>query len=197
MITVGVSGTIGSGKSTLCREWETLGARVIYADPLARELMINHPELKQKIVNAFGEQSYFPDGSLNRSFLAKAAFDGKRADELNQLVHPVVRAEIESMMRKARSEGVPMFVEEAALLLLNGRPEGFETIVVVAAPEKERIRRTMDRDGLSSDQVRARLSRQQSQEEMMQLADHVIWNDQTVKEFKQKCHRLYEELINR
>ena len=95
MIRVGVTGGIGSGKTTLCKEWEKLGAFVVYADDLAKKLMVEDEELVKKIKSTFGDKAYDEYGSLNRQYLAQEAFEKGRVNELNNLVHPVLWKKVE------------------------------------------------------------------------------------------------------
>ncbi|MGM0506139.1 MAG: dephospho-CoA kinase [Bacteroidota bacterium] len=197
MITVGVTGGIGSGKSRLCQTWETLGAEVVYADPLAKELMVSDPDLKREISNRFGPKSYFDDGSLNREWLAVEAFEKGRSDELNRLVHPVVNRNVLRRMEEARSSGSILFVEEAALLLLRGRPRGFDYILVITAPVHLRIRRVVDRDGLTSAEVEERISKQQSEDEMIRMADLVLENESDLATFDERAKALFNVLTKK
>lgn len=194
MITVGVTGVIGSGKTTVCRLLGRLGARVVYADEIARERMVSEPELAAAIRAAFGEESYRPDGSLNREHLAREAFDRGRTEELNRLVHPAVGIHVEKLRREAERDGVKIFVKEAALLLAKGRPPGFDIIVLVSARPELSLGRAVERDGVSKEEVRRRMARQQSEEEMRRLADRVIENNGSVAELEEDVRRLYKEL---
>ncbi|MEX0593262.1 MAG: dephospho-CoA kinase [Balneolaceae bacterium] len=194
MVTVGVTGGIGSGKSHLCRVWETMGAEVVYADPLAKELMVSDSGLKQAITDRFGPKSYLKNGSLNREWLAAEAFGKGRSAELNSLVHPAVNRAVLRKMEDAKAAGSALFVEEAALLLLGGRPRGFDYILVVTAPVQMRIRRVTDRDGWTPSEVEDRISTQQSDEEMIRMADLVLENDSDVNTFEERAKALFRVL---
>lgn len=194
MVTVGVTGGIGSGKSRLCRIWESLGADVVYADPLAKELMVSDPELKQEISNRFGPKSFLSDGSLNREWLAAEAFENGRSDELNRLVHPVVHRDVLRRMAEARASGSNLFVEEAALLLLRGRPRGFDYILVVTAPVHMRIQRVVERDGMTRGEVEERISKQQTDDEMARMADLVLENESDLATFDERSTSLFRVL---
>lgn len=195
MIKAGLTGGIGSGKTTVARYWEALGACVIYADSLAKELMVTDMQLREQIVAVFGRQSYNPDGSLNREYLSEQAFTTGRVEELNRLVHPVVYKKTDELMRKAQADGFPVFVKEAALLLKNGRPENLDYIVVVTAPEGERIRRVSKRDQVSEGEVRNRIRNQQSEEYMLGFSDYVIDNSKDAKHLKEESGRIYSLLL--
>lgn len=194
MIVAGVTGGIGSGKSTFCREWEELGARVIYADDLAKEIMISDPGLKQALRNTFGDKSYNSDGSLNKPHLIREAFEKNRVDELNAIVHPAMRRAFSEICKKAESEGIELIVKEAAVLLNEGRPDGLDLVIIITAPEEERIRRVTERDRVSDQQVKARLKKQPDFSELTHLADYVVVNDGSADELKEKARALYHEI---
>ncbi|MEX1011219.1 MAG: dephospho-CoA kinase [Balneolaceae bacterium] len=195
MIWVGVTGGIGSGKSELCRQMERNGARVLYADDLARKLMQSDSVLTAQIRNTFGDESYLDDGTLNRSWLAKEAFQKGRVDELNDLVHPVVERETKKRMQIAEKEGVDVFVKEAALLLRNGRPPEMDRVILVLANRDTRIERTVKRDHFSPKEVENRMARQPIFEELLHLADEVIVNEGTVADLQSRADSLYKSLL--
>jgi dephospho-CoA kinase len=196
MVKVGLTGGIGSGKTTVARHWEALGACVIYADNLAKELMVTDRKLREQIASVFGRQSYNQDGSLNRPYLSEQAFAAGRVEELNSLVHPAVYKKTEELMRKAQENGYQVFVKEAALLLNNGRPENLDYIVVVIAPEDERIRRVSKRDLVSREEVRNRIRNQQSENYMLGHCDYVIDNSRDAAHLKEEAGRIYSLLLN-
>ena len=101
MISVGITGGIGSGKTTVASIWESLGATVVYADDLAKQLMQTDPDLKRKLSETFGEETYHSDGSLNKPHLIKEAFHKNRVEELNSIVHPAIRIEAKDLIKKA------------------------------------------------------------------------------------------------
>lgn len=175
MFKLGVTGGIGSGKTLVCQIFEKLGAAVYQADLAARDLMNKHQELRDGIVQAFGEESYGEEG-LNRSYLAGIVFgDQEKLNLLNQLVHPVVRKDF---LRWAElQENSPYVVEEAAILFESGAYKFLDQSVLVYAPEELRIERVMRRDGTTREQVLSRMGHQMSEEEKLQMADHVLMND--------------------
>lgn len=197
MITVGLTGGIGSGKTTVARYWENLGAFVVYADNLAKELMVSDKKLKGEITAVFGLESYNHDGSLNREYLSEQAFGSGRVEELNSLVHPVVYRKTDEMMHLARAGGYPVFVKEAALLLKNGRPEKMDFIVVVTAPEDLRINRVSTRDNAVENEVRSRIRKQQSEDEMIAFADYRIENNKDMAHLKKQADTIYRLLVNK
>lgn len=195
MVKVGITGGIGSGKTTVCKEWEKLGAVVVYADDLAKKLMKEDDELALKIRAVFGEQSYKDNGKLDREYLANEAFDKGRVEELNKLVHPVVTSKIKELMERAEAQGAKMFAEEAALLLNQGRPEFFNYIVIVTADTEKRIDWIKERDGAQRKDILARMKKQKSIDELIPLCDFILENNSTVETLKRKARDLYMKLL--
>ena len=195
MVKVGITGGIGSGKTTVCKEWEKLGAVVVYADDLAKSLMVEDQRLASRIRAVFGDAAYGDDGSLNRRFLAEEAFSKGRVQELNRLVHPAVAKKVRELMDRAEAQGAEMFVEEAALLLKNGRPAIFDYIVIVTADKEQRVEWVSERDEVEPQDIIARMKNQQSFEELMPLCDFVVENDSTLAALKQKAADLYRKLL--
>jgi len=177
MFQVGITGGIGSGKTLVCGVLEKLGVAVYYADEQARRLMDEDQELKEGIVDLFGEEAYI-DGALNRRFLAGRVFsDDKMLSGLNHLVHPVVRRDYTRWLE--RQKEMPYVVEEAAILFESGAARWLDLKVLVYAPEQLRISRVMQRDGVDDMHVRQRMKHQMDEEEKRTLADMVIVNDET------------------
>lgn len=196
MVKVGITGGIGSGKSTVCNVWERLGAYVINADALAKKIMTTDELVKKEIINVFGPESYHPDGRLNRKFLAKEAFEKDRVNELNAIVHPRVPLKVASLMENAADQGYNVVVYEAALLLQNLRPDHLDHIVLVLAPEEKRTEWVKKRDEVSKEHVLERIEKQQNFDELTHLADTIIHNDGTLEELKQKAEVLYRKFVN-
>jgi dephospho-CoA kinase len=195
MITVGVTGGIGSGKTTVCKEWEKLGAKVVYADDLAKELMVQDDRLRKSLIKAFGKDTYHADGRLNRPHLIRQAFEEGRVKELNQLVHPAVARKFAEISNKAKEAGEEMVVEEAALLLNNGRPENLDLIVIVISDREDRLDRVSKRDSVSKKKVMDRDENQPDFNNLIHLADYTIENDGTLEELRKKSIQLYHKII--
>jgi len=194
MIRVGVTGGIGSGKTTLCKEWERLGAFVVYADDLAKKLMVEDEELVKNIKSVFGDEAYHSDEALNREYLAQEAFEKGRVSELNRLVHPVLWKKVEEISAQKEREGVDVFVKEAAILLQNGRPKDLDYVVLVEADEQQRTERVVERDNSDRKKVEGRISAQQDFSTLRDLADFVVTNDEGVTELKEKAGSLLKEI---
>lgn len=195
MIKVGITGGIGSGKTTFCKEWEKLGAYVVYADDLAKQLMHEDEKLKAKIRQVFGADAYDKDGNLNKEYLAQEAFEKGRVAELNELVHPLLWKKIEEIAEEKESEGVPVFAKEAAILLNNGRPEGLDYVILILADEQQRIKRTVERDQSSEGKIKSRIQKQPDFTALTHLADFVVVNDDDVTALREKAKEIYTGLI--
>ncbi len=195
MLHIGVNGGIGSGKSTFLKVWEQLGAHVVYADELAKEVMTNDSELRDEIIRAFGQNAFQKDGSLNRDELSRKAFEEGRISELNALVHPIVYRELDRQKQRAKENGVTVFAHESALLPDPERTDICDVIVCVDAPKEARMHRVIKRDGTGDEQVRSRMDRQHDAGTMRDFADLVIHNDDTIERLKKKAEHVYRELV--
>lgn len=175
MLKIGLTGGIGSGKSTVARVFELLAVPVYFADNAAKTLMNEDPLLKKAIIDLFGAEAY-TDGTLNRKFVAAAVFENKqKLDQLNALVHP---ATIEAAERWMQQQDAPYILKEAALIFESGSQEGLDAVIGVYAPKQLRILRTMERDGVSREEVLRRMHNQVNEELKMKLCDFVLYNDE-------------------
>ncbi len=195
MVVIGITGGIGSGKTTVAGEWEKLGAFVMYADEAAKNLMTSNANVKEAISKTFGDEAYHPDGSLNRPLLSREALEKNRVKELNAIVHPAVYEETKRLIKQERERGTKAFVKEAALLLQNGRPEGFDVIVLCEADEKSRVKRVIQRDKTDAGKVKERIQKQQDFSSLRPLADYIIENNGTLDELKKKARKLFGEIV--
>lgn len=172
---IGLTGNIGAGKSTVCREFERLGVPVYYADARAKVLMQEDPELTAAVRKAFGDKAYTDQGLLDRVYMAEQVFRKDKARErLNALVHPAVARDAE---RWHATQTAPYTLYEAAILFEIGARDRYDSIIVVDCPYPIRERRVMARDGISADQFRARARVQWDDEKKRSLADIVVVND--------------------
>ena len=176
MIKVGLTGGIGSGKSTIAAVFETLGVPVAYADLEAKRLMNEDAGLRDAIIRQFGQGAY-TGPILNRKYLAERVFNDPVALEtLNSLVHPVTIREGERWMQEL-SDRHPYAIREAALIFESRTAGHLDFIIGVHAPATLRIHRTMQRDGLTREEVLQRMRNQVDEEIKMMLCDAVIQND--------------------
>lgn len=195
MIAVGITGGIGSGKTAFTNVWESLGARVVYADDLAKEMMQAEPALIKSLKKTFGEETYNDDGTLNKPHLIEQAFNKDRVDELNAIVHPAIQRKTKALIEKAKEDTAEVFAYEAAILLNYGRPEYLDYIVLVTSDREIRINRVADRDSINKDDVIARLEKQPDFNSLHHLADFIITNNGTLQELEGKAKSLYRKLV--
>lgn len=174
---IGITGGIGAGKSTVCRIFEQLGVPVYFADVRAKELMHEQADLKKKIRQAFGWDSYDKNEELNRPYLAKIVFnDPRQLRILNQIVHPAVFEDYNFWVKEQMQSGKPYSVKEAALLIESGSYKQLDKIIVITCPIDLRIERIMKRDHLRREEVLKRMENQLSDRERLDHADLVIRN---------------------
>lgn len=175
---VGITGGIGTGKSLVSRIFHILGVPVYDADSRAKVLYHTSQELKNLLLSTFGDQSYLPDGSFNRAWIAAQVFDNPEAlNTLNTLVHPAVKEDYTRWLQILPA-GTPYVVREAALLYESGSDKGMDAVVVVTAPLELRLHRVLLRDTFRSEsQIHTIMQRQWPEEEKCIRATHVIVND--------------------
>jgi dephospho-CoA kinase len=172
---IGITGGIGSGKTTVCGIFAELGIPVYYADDRAKAVMVEDAELMASIVDAFGAEAY-QDGKLNRPFLAQQVFSSEeKLARLNSLVHPAVARDF--MRWVVAHEKSQYVIKEAAILFESGAYKAVQETVLVTAPEDLRIQRVVQRDGVAESVVRQRMANQWPEERKAELADHIILND--------------------
>ncbi len=177
---VGITGGIGSGKSTVCHIFETLGIPVFYADTWAKQLINTDPVLRAGVTAIFGPEAYTSEGEYNRPEVARMAFgQPEKLTALNALVHPAVEAESRDWHERQAKSGVPYTLKEAALMVESGGHKYLDFLIVVTAPEPLRIQRVVQRDGLAEEQVRERIRNQLPEAEKVKWADFLIQNDGT------------------
>ena len=190
MLKIGLTGGIGSGKSTVAKIFETLGIPVYYADDAAKRLMNEDEELKSNIMRAFGSESY-KEGKLDRSHVAKLVFnDAEKLEKLNSLTHPVTIRDANHWMEK---QTAPFVIKEAALLFESGANTQLDKIIGIYAPLETRISRVMKRDKVTREEVLKRINRQMNEDEKMKLCDFVLINDESqmlVPQVMELCEKL-------
>lgn len=197
MTTLGVTGGIGSGKTTVCGFLEEKGARVFYADLEARRLMEEHEGVREDVIEAFGPQSYDGD-ALNREYLAEVVFSSpENVERINAIVHPRVFESFNHAAERAAEEDVELLVHEAALIFESGGDEHLDAVAAVVAPDDDRIARVVERDDTTEAEVRARMSHQLPQDELRRRADYVIENDGSLDDLRRKSNELYWKAVGK
>lgn len=177
MLKIGITGGIGSGKTTVCKVFELLGIPVFYADDVAKSVMQTDNQLKQEILNAFGSESYSSDGRLNRPFLASIVFkDVSELTKLNSIVHPAVFRAFDKWIEAHLN--APYILKEAALLFESESYKMCDQSVLVISPESTRIKRIKARDHISEEEIMLRMKRQFTDDQKMKLANYILVNDE-------------------
>lgn len=193
MIRVGLTGGIGSGKSTVCRLFEELGVRCYDSDSRAKWLMQNDPDLRAELIEIFGEQVYNDNGELDRARLAAEVFgNSERLAALNGAVHPAVGRDWERWCEERRGEGARYTILESAILFDCGFDQKVDRVITVSAPEQTRIERAAMRDNAPTDVIRNRIKAQMSDKERERRAHHTIVNIDitTLREQVEKIHKI-------
>ncbi len=173
MYKIGITGGIGSGKSTVCRLLEQYGAVVYDSDAEAKRLMNSDETMRKHLIEVFGEECYDAEG-LNRTYLAGRVFgDKEELQRLNSIVHPAVKADFR---RWAEEQTAPYVILESAILFDAGFESEVDTTLAVLAPMPERVRRAMERDGVDREAVMNRISNQMSDDELHRRANRCVVN---------------------
>ena len=188
---VGLTGGIGTGKSTALKMFASLGVPVYQADVEAKNIMVNSVKVKVDIINLLGEQSY-QNKELNRSYIAQQVFNNKKLlQQLNAIVHPAVYKHFKDFVIQQKS---PYLVYENAILYENNSEQLCDKIIVVAADLEDRIARVIKRDAVSREDVLARMKNQWTQEDKIKKADYVIYNH-NLKDLKIEVEALHQQLL--
>jgi dephospho-CoA kinase len=175
MLRIGLTGGIGSGKSTVAGIFEVLGIPVYDADSASKKLMQEDPEIIRLIKESFGESSY-NNGILDRKYIAQQVFnDDKKLALLNSFVHPKTINDAKEWMEKQQA---PYVIKEAALIFESGSDKDLDLVIGVSTPFELRLKRTMERDNISESEVRSRMDHQMNEEEKLRLCRYVIINDE-------------------
>ena len=191
MLRIGITGGIGSGKSTVAQIFYVLGIPVYDADSAAKRLMSEDIELKKKIIENFGEASY-TEGKLDRKYVAAQVFNNEQKTSLlNSIVHPATIRDAEEWIQQ---QTAPYVIKEAALIFESGSDKMLDKIIGVSCPLELRIERTMHRNNLTREQVLQRISLQMDEEEKLRLCDYVIVNDEQEMLIPQVL-KLHEEFL--
>jgi len=177
MLRIGITGGIGSGKTTICRVFELLGIPVFYADAVAKQVMQTDTRLIAEVKLVFGEESYFESGLLNRKHIASKVFaDVVELEKLNAIVHPAVFRVFDSWVDK--QQNAPYVLKEAALLYESNSYKDCKYSVLVKSPLDLRIKRVMQRDNTTEEEVKRRMAKQWSDEQKEKLADFTLDNNE-------------------
>ncbi len=181
MLVIGLTGSIGTGKSEAARQLEALGASVISADQVGHEAYTPHTEAWEQVVATFGDEILQEDGEIDRHKLGALVFsDTDQLDKLNEIMHPRMARMVANKIETLRTQGVDVVVVEAALLFEAGWDSLVEEVWVTDSPEEMVIERLKKRNGLSEEEARKRISSQMDRTERLEKADAVIDNSGTM-----------------
>ncbi len=196
MKVVGLTGGIGSGKSTVAELFLKLGAGLIDADELAREVVEPGQRAWKEIREAFGEDVFHPDQTLNREALGEIIFSDPAARErLNAITHPRIGEEIIKRLEGFRVKAVPVVLIDAALLIESPATKWIRPVIVVTAPEQERIKRLKKRSGLAEEDAISRIRSQMPDKDRVANADYVLDNSGTLEELEKKVKALWDKIV--
>jgi len=191
-ILAGITGGIGSGKTVVCNIFARLGGAVFHADAVSRLLTDTHPDLREKLSETFGSDIYTQEG-LNRKHFASVIFNDKEKLLLaNSIIHPYVYEKFREWAEEHKD--FPVLFMEAAILFETGAWKMFHKNILVTAPREVRIMRVMKRDGLSRQEILARMENQSPEEDLIPYADYVISND-GVKPLLPQVLTVWENLL--
>lgn len=173
---IGITGGIGSGKTTVARVFEQLGIPVYHADYWAKEIMNTEPLVIERLKELFGKDIYDNAGKANRKRIAELVFaDKNKLNELNSIIHPAVWLHGENWLKQ--HAGKPYILKEAAILFESGGNKDMDKVIMVSAPIEIRLERVMKRDNATREEVTARMANQWPDEQKIALSDFVIVND--------------------
>lgn len=191
MKVIGLTGGIGSGKTTVANFFKELGIPVYIADDEAKSLMNTSTEVKSRIIGLLGEKAY-PDGILDRKYVAAQVFNSpEKLEKLNSIVHPAVATDFENWKN---SQNSPYVIYEAAILFEKGGHKKCDAVILVTAPYEERIKRLKNRDKSSEEDIEARMKHQWSDSKKRKLADFEIKN-LNLQKTREQVRKLHEIIL--
>lgn len=189
---IGLTGGIGSGKTTVAKLLESKGYSVYYSDIRAKEIVNNNAFLKTRIIQLLGDKAYDQDGKYNRKWVAQRVFNNEKLLlELNKIIHPAVKSDFEFWVRKQKGDFI--FKETALLFELNLDKNCFKTILVTA-DESLRIKRAMERDGKTCQEIKNIIQKQMSEQEKIKRANFIIQNNTDLENLGKEVERMLLEL---
>ena len=197
MLRIGLTGGIGTGKSTASKILEELGAYVFDADKEAKNILLSNETIKNELISEFGTDIMTGDGNVDNNKLARVAFqDQDHQLRLNTIVHPYVFKEIDKQFDKKLDGGNhDIFIVDAALIYESGADTHMDYVIVITALIKTRMERALARETLSREEILNRIDLQWSEEEKVSLADFVIHNDGSEEDLKKNITDIFNELV--
>jgi len=194
MLKIGITGGIGSGKTTACKLFELLGIPVYYSDDASKELLRSNAAVKARVLDVFGNSLLDQQGAVDRKTLAAIVFnDTTELDKLNAIMHPAVALDFEHWIKK---QAAPYILKEAAILFESGAYQKVDSVITIAAPLELKIQRTIKRDGLPKEDVLVRIQNQLSDDEKIKRSEFVIYNDDQQLLIPQVL-KIHSQLLNK
>jgi len=194
MLKIGITGGIGSGKTTACKLFELLGIPVYYSDDASKELLRSNAAVKARVLDVFGNSLLDQQGAVDRKTLAAIVFNDKtELDKLNAIMHPAVALDFEHWIKK---QTAPYVLKEAAILFESGAYQKVDSVITVAAPLELKIQRIIKRDGLPKEDVLVRIQNQLSDDEKIKRSEFVIYNDDQQLLIPQVL-KIHSQLLNK
>lgn len=176
MLKIGITGGIGSGKTTICKLFELLGVPVYYADDASKQLLESDPEIKERVIRLFGTEILEEGNKINRKKVASLVFANEEGlKKLNAIMHPAVGTHFEKWLEQNKS--VPYILKEAAILFESGAYKQLDKVITITAPEELRIARVKKRDGTKEEDIKRRMAAQLTEKERIQKSQFTIVND--------------------
>jgi dephospho-CoA kinase len=198
MRVVGLTGGIASGKSTAARTLAELGAPIVDADQVARDVVAPGQPALNEIVRSFGREMLLPDGTLDRKRLGAVIFaDADKRRTLNAITHPRIGLETQARLGQLRDEGVPVAIYEAALLVENGAHHGLDGLIVTVCDEETQLARLVLRDGYMLTEARARIAAQGPMADKIAAATWVVDTSGPLVETQKQLARIWEEILSK
>jgi dephospho-CoA kinase len=196
MRVIGLTGGIASGKSTAARMLAELGAPVVDADQLARDVVAPGQPALAEIVDAFGPAALLPDGTLDRKRVGAIVFaDAAERRRLNAITHPRIAMATQARLEELRAKHTPVAIYEAALLVENGAHRGLDGLIVVFCDEATQLERLVERDGLGEAEARARIAAQAPLADKLAAATWVVDTRGPMAETRQQIGRIWEQIV--
>ena len=197
MLKVGLTGGLGSGKSTASKFFKSLGAYILDADSNAKNLIDKSEDVKNEIIKEFGTDIMDANSNVDKTKLARVAFqDEEHQQRLNYVVHPHIHNAIDKCFNEIKDQNnYKLFIVDAALIYESGYDAHLDYVIVVTAQLKHRMERALNRNTLSREEILKRIDFQWPEEEKTSLADFVIHNDGTEAELNDQIIELYKELV--
>ncbi|MFO1519329.1 MAG: dephospho-CoA kinase [bacterium] len=197
MKVLGLTGGIGSGKSTVGRFFQEEGAFVINADLISHQIFDLYPQLQEELRRHFGNDIFQPEGKVDRRRLGTLVFsDAAKRKELENLVHPYIRKEISRQIDTARQSGAALALVDAALLVETGYYKNFEGLIVIETREEQQKERIKKRDGLKMEEIENRMKAQAPLSEKLKVADWVIDNSKDLENTQRQVKKLFAEITS-